>query len=369
MGRVLVGMSGGVDSSATALLMQQAGHEVVGLTALLFGATSAAGPCCGKEGAGAAKCVCDKLGIEHHWIDMTELFEKRVIGRFLDEYSAGRTPNPCSDCNRFIKFDAFFDYARKLGCECVATGHYAQLVQGGGQCAPLLTRAIDRNKDQSYFLACIPPEKLARIRFPLGTLTKPEVRQLARDAGLPTADRKESMDICFMANKTGIAELLSWHSGRMPQPGDIVDRQGQVLGRHKGIEHYTIGQRRGLALGGGTEGLVIQRIDPRSNTVTVARPEECGIAALELQEFVDMAPGLWQPGERVTIQCRYRQQALWTGRIYPLARVDDDGAVLQDGARVQFDTPVQNVAAGQWCVAYAGATVLCGGIISRIADG
>src|SRR5437870_6541536 len=131
MARVLVGMSGGVDSSVAALLMQRAGHDVVGLTALLFGETSAAGPCCGKEGAGSAKCVCEQLGIEHHWIDMTELFEKRVIGRFLDEYSAGRTPNPCSDCNRFIKFDAFFYYADKLGCELVATGHYARLVPVG----------------------------------------------------------------------------------------------------------------------------------------------------------------------------------------------------------------------------------------------
>lgn len=356
-------MSGGVDSSVTALLMQQAGHEVVGLTALLFGETSAAGPCCGKEGAGAAKCVCDALGIEHHWIDMTELFEKRVIGRFLDEYSAGRTPNPCSDCNRFIKFDAFFDYADKLGCELVATGHYAKLA---GLHPTVLTRAADGNKDQSYFLACIPPEKLARIRFPLGELTKPQVRELAREAGLPTADRKESMDICFMANKTGIAELLSWHSGREPQPGDIVDGgSGRVLGRHRGIEHYTIGQRRGLGLGGGTEGLVIQRIDPRSNTVVVARPEDCGIAGLELTDFVDMAPGLWRPGAPVQIQCRYRQQALWTGRIWLQARMDDDGAVLHDSARVEFDRPVQNVAAGQWCVAYADDTVLCGGIISR----
>jgi tRNA-specific 2-thiouridylase len=351
---------------------------VVGLTALLFGDSSAAGPCCGKEGAGAAKCVCDMLGIEHHWIDMTELFEKRVIGRFLDEYSAGRTPNPCSDCNRFIKFDAFFDYADRLGCELVATGHYARLVNsgsaagdgiaapgGGTVAAPTLTRAADRNKDQSYFLACLPPEKLARIRFPLGTLTKPEVRQLARDAGLPTADRKESMDICFMANKTGIAELLSWHSGREPQPGDILDAGGRVLGRHRGIEHYTVGQRRGLALGGGTEGLVIQQIDPQRNTVTVARPEDCGIAALELVDFVDMAPGLWQPGTLVDIQCRYRQQTLWTGRIGPRARVDDDGAVVRDRARVVLDTPGRNVAAGQWCVAYAGDTVLCGGIVGE----
>jgi tRNA-specific 2-thiouridylase len=164
------------------------------------------------------------------------------------------------------------------------------------------------------------------------------------------------MDICFMANKTGIAELLSWHSGREPQPGDIVDLGGRVLGRHKGIEHYTVGQRRGLALGGGTEGLVVQRLDPRSNTVVVARPEECGITALELQDFVDMAPGLWQPGAVVQVQCRYRQQAQWAGRIYPRARVDDDGAVQRDGARVEFEAPVANV---------AGETVLCGGIIAE----
>jgi tRNA-specific 2-thiouridylase len=366
MARVLVGMSGGVDSSVAALLMQRAGHEVVGLTALLFGDTSAAGPCCGKEGASSAKCVCDMLGIEHHWLDMTELFEKRVIGRFLSEYSAGRTPNPCSDCNRFIKFDAFFDHADRLGCELVATGHYARLVGCTLACTspgdqvqaslhPTLQRATDANKDQSYFLACIPAEKLARIRFPLGEYTKPQVRELARAAGLPTADRKESMDICFMANRTGMAELLNWHTGQTPQPGAVVDLSGRELGRHHGIQHYTVGQRRGLGLGGGTEGLVVQRIDPRTNTIVVGRPAESRIAGLRLIDFVDMAPGMWQPGDSVQIQCRYRQQTQWPGRIVEAG---------DSAARVVFDEPVANIAPGQWCVGYSGDTVLWGGIIA-----
>src|SRR5687768_7267448 len=187
--RVLVAMSGGVDSSVAALLMQQQGYEVVGMTAELFGDASAAGPCCGKAGICMAGAVCEKLGIEHHQVDLTGLFEAQVIDRFLDGYESGRTPNPCADCNRFIKFDAFFEYADKLGCELLATGHFARTIGG------CLATGIDPNKDQSYFLACIPPQLLARVRFPIGELTKPQVRELAAAAELPTATRKESQDI------------------------------------------------------------------------------------------------------------------------------------------------------------------------------
>jgi len=387
--RVLCAMSGGVDSSVTALLLQRAGYEVVGMTALLFGDASASGPCCGKAGISSAGRVCEQLGIEHHWVDMSELFEKQVIGRFLDNYEQGRTPNPCSDCNRFIKFEAFFDFADKHGCELLATGHYARIVGTGFTLSavgtplvtsgiisdieqaesaravptadaingvPTLRTALDANKDQSYFLACIPPERLARILFPLGGLTKPQVRAIAEEAGLVTAQRKESQDVCFMANGMGIAELLSWHRGREPQPGRILDNSGRELGQHRGYENYTIGQRRGLSLGGGTEGLAVQQIDAATNTVLVADPREFTVKALILSDYVDMAPGLWQPGlDLVQARARYRQ-ALWPARV----------CYCSGGVMVVPEEPLCNIARGQWCVGYDGETVLFGGIVKEI---
>ena len=342
-------MSGGVDSSVAALELQRAGYEVVGMTALLFGDGSVAGPCCGKEGADSAQSVCEALGIEHHWIDLSELFEKKVIERFLDEYEQGRTPNPCSDCNRFVKFDTFFEYAAQWDCELLATGHYARIADG------CLARAADRSKDQSYFLACIAPEKLARIRFPLGELTKPEVRALASAANLPSAERKESMDVCFMHNGAGLKELLLWHRGSEPQAGDVVTEDGRVVGRHSGAQLYTVGQRRGLALGGGTEGLAVLRIDAGRNEVIVADRTAHPVRALTLQDFTNMAPDRWASGDSVDVRVRYRQGE-WS------AHVEFDG----DRATVTPEGRQYMIAEGQWCVGYRGETVLFGGIIEQV---
>ncbi|MCC7479361.1 tRNA 2-thiouridine(34) synthase MnmA [bacterium] len=375
--RVLVAMSGGVDSSVAALLLQRQGHEVIGLTANLFDGASLSGPCCGKAGVSMAASVCAQLGIEHHEVDLSALFEQQVIGRFLDGYSAGRTPNPCSDCNRFIKFDAFFEHAERLGCELLATGHYARIVGAHG-CAPVplvgpaemradqqgrisaaptyLATGLDPNKDQSYFLACIPPERLARLRFPIGELTKPEVRELAQEAGLATAQRKESQDICFMANGVKVGHLLEWYRGKAPQPGRIIGPGGSDLGEHSGVENYTIGQRRGLRLGGGTEGLAVQQLDVATNTVLVADPADYQVRALRLKDFVDMAPGRWSPATSV-LMCRgrYRQQ-LWPARLFYC-----EGSVM-----VIPEEPLSHMAPGQWCVAYDGDVVLWGGIIDSI---
>ena len=380
MSRILVAMSGGVDSSVAALLMQRQGFTVIGLTALLFGDASAAGPCCGREGAASAAAVCAQLGIEHRRVDLSELFERQVIERFISEYRAGRTPNPCSDCNRFIKFDKFFKLAREWDCELLATGHYARIVErtGGRASLPalnarpaadperpetaalpphLLAAAVDSAKDQSYFLACIPAERLSLIRFPLGELSKPQVRAIAAEAGLPTAQRADSQDVCFMANRTGLAELLSWHHGELPQRGPIVDEDGRVLGEHPGAVHFTVGQRKGLRLGGGSEGLVVHRIEPQTNTVVVAQQDAHPIAALHLSDVVDMAPGLWAAGESAMLRCRYRQP-LWPGRI---VRGSDDSSLSVVPVEPQY-----GAAPGQWCAAYREGIVLFGGIINEI---
>lgn len=345
----MVAMSGGVDSSAAALLLKEQGYHVVGMTAELFGDASAAGPCCGREGSAMAKRVCDKLGVEHHHIDLTQLFEEQVIDRFLGEYSAGRTPNPCSDCNRFIKFNTFFDIAERLGCSLVATGHHARIDDG------LLKTAVDSGKDQTYFLACIQPERLARIRFPVGEYSKERIREMAAHAGLPTAFRAESQDICFITNSIGITELMEWHTGKGPQPGAVIDDQGNKIGEHPGVEHFTVGQRKGLNLGGGTEGLVVHRLDSETNTVVLAQHDAHPVNAIHLRDYTDMAPGLWQPGEPVLARGRYRQQ-LWEASV----RMGDGTAVVEPMGELYSMAP------GQWCVGYRGGTVLFGGIIDRI---
>lgn len=353
---VLVAMSGGVDSSVAALLLQRQGYDVIGFTAELFGNTSAAGPCCGRAGIEAARAVCGQLGIPHYVANLCDAFEESVIKRFISEYRAGRTPNPCTDCNRFIKFDLFFEVAQSFGCDFVATGHHARIMaQEKQDGSNVLRRGVDPDKDQSYFLACIKPEKLNNLLFPVGEYAKPQVREIATEAGLPTAAREESQDICFMPSGTGVAELLSWHLDDPPQPGPIIDEQGHVIGKHPGVEHFTIGQRSGLKLGGGSEGLVVHKLLPDTNTVIVAKHNAHPVGRLVLSDFTDLAPGLWISGERLDVRGRYRQPT-WGAIVYSEGQ---RASVLPEGEQYCL-------APGQWVVGYQDDIVTCGGIIDSI---
>src|SRR5438105_770860 len=304
--RVVVGMSGGVDSSATAALLLEQGYDVVGITLKLWPqdcVSRAEDKCCGPQAVMDARAVCHKLGIPYYLIDEAEQFQTRVIQYFADEYKAGRTPNPCVMCNQNLKFGRLIDRAEQLGAEFVATGHFARLEKNADGSRTLLKRGRDLRKDQSYFLFSLRQDQLARAMFPLGEKTKSAAREVARHCNLKTADKEESMEICFVPdnNYGGFlqqANLVQKHRG------EIVDVHGHVLGHHDGIEFYTIGQRKGLGLSS-PKPLYVVELDAGANRVVVGDE-----SALDRDEFaVDRCN--WIPFEslaepiEVTAKIRY----------------------------------------------------------------
>ncbi|HEU4457061.1 MAG TPA: tRNA 2-thiouridine(34) synthase MnmA [Longimicrobium sp.] len=357
---VLVAMSGGVDSSVAAALLVEQGHRVIGVTMKTFcyseadaDAVGSSRTCCGLDGIMDARRVADTLGIPHYVFDVEREFTRDVIDDFVSEYAVGRTPNPCVRCNGNTKFRDLLRRGRMLGCDAIATGHYARM-GADEQGRPLLLRGVDANKDQSYFLWALPPEILPQLMFPLGELTKPEVRELARRLGLATAEKPESMEICFVPDgdyPRFLAKRLGPEHESL-QPGKLVTPSGEVVGEHDGYARYTVGQRRGLG-GGRSLPLYVIGTRPESREVVVGSAEELHRADVAIGELSWLA----EPpaaGDAVQVQIRHRARAV-PARVSSLA----DGTISLD-----FDQPQRAVTPGQSAVIFRGDVVLGGGRIA-----
>ncbi len=354
--KVTVAMSGGVDSSAAALLLLRAGHDCIGATMRLYTNEDAGLPeghtCCSLDDVEDARAVCRRLGIEHFVFNFSDDFRRGVMDRFAAEYAAGRTPNPCIECNRRLKFGALRRRSDELGRDAVATGHYARIRFDELSDRWQLLRAADRTKDQSYVLYTLTQDELAHTLFPLGDMTKTEVRALAEEAGLATASKHDSQDICFIPDGD-CGAFIERYTGRACEPGDFIDADGRVLGRHRGIVRYTVGQRRGLGLSF-PQPMYVSRIDPGANTVTLS-PEE-GLYSTELTAHgvnLVSVPSLASP-MRVTAKVRYSHK----GGAAVAVMTDDDTL------SVRFDEPQRAVTPGQAVVLYSGDTVIAGGTIN-----
>jgi tRNA-specific 2-thiouridylase len=356
--RVVVAMSGGVDSSVVAAMLKHEGYEVIGITLQLYdhaAATQRTGKtCCAGQDIHDAKRVAEQIDIPHYVLNYESKFKESVINDFVETYLAGQTPIPCVRCNQSVKFKDLLKTAQDLGADAMATGHYVQRVVQDGK--PWLLRGADPLKDQSYFLFATTQAQLDFLRFPLGGLRKEQTRVLAESFGLQTADKPDSQDICFVP--TGdYAALVQKLRPDACQGGDIIHRDGRVLGRHEGIIHYTIGQRRGIGIGGdvgGGEPLYVIALDAEKHQVIVGAKEDLAISVVHVTEVNWLGDSsLTENGQGVQVKLRSAQSAApATLRLLPTG-----------DAEVLLDFPQYGVAAGQACVFYAGERVLGGGWI------
>lgn len=354
--KALVAMSGGVDSAVAALLTQAQGFACMGGTMRLYDgeSDSPTSTCSSLEDVEDARSVAFRLGMPFHVFDLKKDFENQVIRKFIRCYECGLTPNPCIDCNRHLKFGLLLRQAQRLGCDLVVTGHYARIRQDEETGRYLLYRAADPSKDQSYVLYTLTQEQLAHIRFPLGDLSKPQVRQIAEEEGFINAKKRDSQDICFVPDGDYVA-FMERHTGKTYQPGDYLDLSGNIVGRHKGAVSYTLGQRKGLNLAMGTPVYVCDK-DMEANTVTVG-PNEALFRRSLIAEDLNWFPFPALTGPiTVTAKARYNQPPQ-AATVYP----EENGAV-----RVVFDQPQRALTPGQAVVFYDGDLVIGGGTITKI---
>ncbi|WP_188053078.1 tRNA 2-thiouridine(34) synthase MnmA [Sphingosinithalassobacter sp. CS137] len=345
--RIVVAMSGGVDSSVVAALAARTGAETIGITLQLYDhgeAVGRAGSCCAGSDIRDARAVCDRLGIAHYVFDHASSFRESVIDDFADEYLAGRTPIPCVQCNIGPKFTDLLAIARDLGADCLATGHYVRRVEGAAGAE--LHRAADPARDQSYFLFATTAAQLDFLRFPLGGLPKPEVRALAAELGLGVAGKPDSQDICFVPDGD-YATLVKKLRPQAEAGGDIVDERGVKLGEHRGLIHFTVGQRRGLEIGGQAEPLYVLRLDPQRREVIVGPKRALAVRAARIERLN------WIGGDAA---------GPMTAKVRSLAK---PVPARLEGDRVVFTAPEYGVAPGQAAVLYSGDRVLGGGWIAE----
>ena len=349
--KVMVAMSGGVDSSVAAMLLKDEGYDVSGVT-MCLGITAGedGARCCGATAVDDAKRVCDRLKISHYVFDYAGELEDKVIAKFISEYKQGRTPNPCVECNRYLKFGSLLEKAKVLGFDFLATGHYAAIERN--EEGYFLSRAKDKKKDQTYFLYSMPYKGLGNILFPLAALTKDEVRDLAKKASLPVAEKQESQDICFVTQKNYQEFLLE--RGQEFKPGPIVDMQGKMMGRHRGIIFHTIGQRGGLGISHPTP-LYVVSIDPDKNRIVVGEKKDLmakGLIACDINMLAKSWP------RQAYAKIRYRKKEA-------PCEVIHEG----DRLRVLFVEEQEAITPGQSAVFYANDCVLGGGVIEEVLHG
>ncbi len=354
---VVVAMSGGVDSSVAAALLVERGYNCIGVMMRLWAEVGvgegSTNKCCSLESVHDARRVADKLGIPFYLINVERPFKEKVVDFFIDGYSRGITPNPCLECNRHIRFDYLLNYARRLGADYLATGHYARLRYAEDGKVHLL-KGVDEAKDQSYVLSVLGQDELHDVLFPVGEYPKSEVRRMAAERGLPTASKHDSMDLCFIFDDDYRRFLRTWAAEAM-RPGPIVDRRGRVYGQHNGLPGYTIGQRKGLGIAGAAEPLFVLELDYRNNALVVGTAAELGrdrLIAERVNWTLDEPP---PAGARVQCKIRYKAKAVEC-TLFPIG---------VDQVEVRFDAPLRDIAPGQGAVFYDGDLCLGGGVIAR----